>query len=611
MDRADAEARNATSQPHPRDACLIELFERWVAAAPDASALVEGRQQLSYAQLDGRAGALCASLIDRGVAPGDRVGVLGGRSSAAIAAILGILKAGAVYVPLDADYPAARLATMVADAGLDLIVRMPDAVALDGDTPTLDLDDDALAGPPATSRRVGPRDLAFIMFTSGSTGRPKAVGTRQRNVVRLVVDTDYLVVAPGDRVLHVASLSFDASTLEIWSALLNGGCLVIADSHVLLSPHDLRVLLRRERVAVAVVTTAAFHQLARRQPDLFRALDTLIVGGEALSLELARDVLASGPPRNFINGYGPTENTTVTTVYRVNDLDAAATRMPIGAPITDTTVYILRDDGAPADVGEVGELVTGGDGVTAGYLNDAELTAERFIADPFSDDPAARLYRTGDLAAWRADGMIDYHGRRDTQIKIHGYRIEPTEVEAALRAQPAIADAVVVRRETDDAERDAELVAYVVGAADRPLPTSRELRRRLGDTLPPHAIPARFVALDDLPLGANGKADRAALATRGPIAETGTALPADRAAIHERVKAIWLETVGDPDLVDVAPHETFFDIGGTSFDVLVVHTRVTQAFDAPGLTQLALFTSPTLAGYSDRVLSMLARGVAR
>lgn len=611
---------NATARPYPRRAGLAELFTCWSRRRPDAWAVVDGERRLSYLDLDRRANALAHTLVRHGIEPGQAVGVAGRRSAEAIVTILGIVKAGAVYVPLDTEYPAPRLSAMAEDTDTRAIVALPGADGLLngvlGDVPVLGTDglwaDGRTADePPPVSPTATGEDLAYTMFTSGSTGRPKAVGVRQRGIARLVINnTDYVTFTPADRVLHGSALSFDNSTFEIWGALLNGARLVVADSQVLLSPRDLEHLFTTESVTTAMISTAVFHHLAGLQPDIFRTLRNVVVAGEALNPYLARQVLANRPPQRLINGYGPTENTTTTTAYLVNDLPAEAPTVPIGTPIANTTCYIVRDDGTLAGIGEEGELVTGGDGVAAGYLNDPDLTAQRFPADPFGDDPAARLYRTGDVASWQEDGTIVFHGRRDGQFKIHGYRVEASEIESALLQHPSIVGAVVSRSDvaTAGGTGDAQLVAYVVAAGNAP--TAQELREHLGTTLPSYMIPAVFTPLQRLPLSPNGKINYAVLpdppaprrAVEGP--STARSRP-----IQERVRDIWSEVLRTRGIeATIGPEDTFFNVGGTSFDVLEIHTRVSALFGAADLTSLApldLFRYPTLRGYADHLASLL------
>jgi amino acid adenylation domain-containing protein len=604
---------NATTKPYPREASLAELFGRW--SRENAYAVIDGQRQLSYAELDWRANAVAYRLVEHGVDAGQRVGVLARRSLEAIVAIVGIVKAGAVYVPLDTEYPLPRLEAMADDAEVSVVLshmgavtRLPKNI---GDV--LYLDEDLMSHAPNISRTVTGEDLAYVMFTSGSTGRPKAVGVRHRGISRLVLGTDYITFNPGDRVLHTASLSFDASTFEIWGALLNGACLIVADSQLLLSPRDLEHLFATRSITTAFITTAIFHYLAGQQPSIFKGLRNLVVGGEALNPDLARKVLANQPPQRVINGYGPTENTTFTTAYLVNDLPAEAKTMPIGTAISNTTCYVLRDDGSLADIGEKGELVAGGDGIAAGYLNDAALTAERFIPNPFNDNsPAsARLYRTGDFAAWRADGTIDYRGRRDAQFKIHGHRIDAAEIEGVLLRHPAIVGAVVTRDETHTAG-DAQLIAYLVTADDHETPSTTDLRELLARDLPSYMIPAVFITLERLPLSPSGKIDRTALpappdpALSRPGIQSASSEQQSK-SIQEQVRDIWNEVLRSRGVEPtIEPEDSLFNVGGTSFDAVEIHACVSELFNVPDLTPLDLFTYPTLRRYTEHLASLVS-----
>ncbi|MFF3404143.1 non-ribosomal peptide synthetase [Streptomyces sp. NPDC002659] len=600
---------NATARPYPRETGLAELFAHWARETPDACAVIDGDLRLSYRELDRRANALAHALVGRGVRPGQRVGLLGQRCADAAVAIVGIVKAGAVYVPLDEAHPLPRLEAMAEDAGIGALIALPgaDRSLGAGGVPVLQVDGRVMEHPPALARPVGGEDLAYVMFTSGSTGRPKVVGVPQRGITRLVVNTDYITFHPDDRVLQITALTFDLSTFEIWGALLNGAALVVTPWQVEFSPGDLHGLLERHRVTVALISTAVFHQLVGQQPSLFARIRDVLVAGDALNLHLARQVLAHHPPKHLINAYGPTENTTFTTAYLVNDLPPDATAMPIGTPIANTTCYVLRDDGTLADIGEEGELVTGGDGVAAGYLNDPELTAERFVPDPFSDDMQARLYRTGDIASWHADGTIAFHGRRDGQFKIRGMRIEAAEIENALAGHNAVAGAVVTRHKTP-VDGEGEVVAYLVRSAGRGPVTEAELHDHLGSSLPCQMIPAVFIWLDRLPLNPHGKIDRGALPDPIDLQIASPPPVADPTAdLLTQVHAVWQEILRERGVEpDIAPDDTLFDVGGTSFDVPRIHARITELLEPSDLTPLDLFTYPTLRGYTDHLASLLA-----
>ncbi|WP_437854740.1 non-ribosomal peptide synthetase [Sorangium sp. So ce363] len=617
-------AWNATRTAYPRDACVHELFEEHVARAPDAIAVVEGGEALTYRELNRRANRLAHRISARRAGPDLRVGVLAERSSSALVALLGVLKAGGAYVPLDPSYPDERLRFMFEDAAVSLVLGKRELVTqLDfrGDVLCLDEDhgapgDDANPAIPAAAT-----DLAYVMFTSGSTGRPKGVAVPHRGIVRLVRDTDYVAFGPSDHVAHASSLSFDASTFEVWGALLNGARLVVVSRETLLSPEALPALLRREGITVLFLTTALFHHLARVSPDAFQGLSCLVVGGDVLNPKLSREVLLKGAPKHLVNGYGPTENTTFSTAHLVRAVPEGAARVPIGRPISNTRAYVLDRRLQPVPVGVPGELYVAGDGLARGYLNRPELTAAAFVQNPLPEEPGERLYKTGDQVRYLADGSLDFLGRIDSQVKIRGFRVELGEIEAALCACASVREAVVVLHE--HAPGDMRLVAYVVsdfglggppsrppcgdrwqgaeagvessGPASRDL--SRSLRRSLQEKLPDYMIPAAFVVLPSLPLAVTGKVDRRAL----PPPDVGrlhTGEPeSTRSPIERRVAEIWASVLHtDRPEVD----DDFFEIGGNSLLAAQVLLQVRTVFhvDVPARR---LFESPTLAGLARAV----------
>ncbi|WP_190814749.1 non-ribosomal peptide synthetase [Saccharopolyspora pogona] len=577
---------------------MPSLLDAWSRRAPAACAVRDGTAALSYRELDRRANAVAHQLVARGVDIGQRVGLFAHHGIDAVIAIVGILKAGGAYVPLDPASPPARIATMSEDADLSCVVGVSGARHDLDDVSTLIVDHEESASPPTLTRPLTGADLAYVMFTSGSTGRPKAVSVPHRAISRLVIDTNYVWIGQHDRVLHHSPLAFDASTFELWGALLNGARLVIADPHMVFSPYELHRWLRRESITVAFLTTAVFHQIATTRPDLFGCLHTLVVGGEAMAPEPARAVLANHPPQRLVNGYGPTENAVFTTAYPVNDLPDDAEKVPIGTPIARTNCHVQRHDGSRADVGEPGELVVGGDGLAIGYLNDPEGTAAKFAPDPCG---TGRLYRTGDVCSMRRDGTFEFHGRRDGQVKLHGHRVELAEVEIALRAHPAVADVAVTRQQT---ATDAQLVAHIVARTEHEPPDAAELRKFLRDCLPSYLVPAAYRLIDRVPVTPQGKVDRAALTT--PASETD--VDPTGATLLDEIKTVWLRTLRSRGLTpDIAPQHTLFDVGGTSFDVLAIHTEMTEKFGITELTPLDIFTYPTLRGYTDHVTAVLRR----
>ena len=445
---------------------LPSVFERRAAETPDAEAVVSGADRLSYRDLNARANQIAHHLRRLGIGPDSLVGVCLDRSCGLIAGLLGILKAGGAYVPLDPAYPAERLAFMIEDTGATVVLTETGlADALPRGLATLvclDADRSAIAAEPDSNPglAVPGESLAYVAYTSGSTGTPKGVAVPHRGVLRLLFGVDYASLGPGERLLQLAPVSFDASTFEIWGALLHGGCCVVCAERVP-APDELQRVIRDGGVTTMWLTASLFNAVVDEAPATLATVRQVLTGGEALSPAHIRRAYDALPHTELINGYGPTESTTFTCCYRIpRDVSPDAGSIPIGRPIGNTAVFVLDERLEPVPVGVPGELFIGGDGLARGYVNRPELTAERFVPSPFPASPGARLYRTGDLVRYLPDGRIDFMGRRDDQVKIRGFRIELGEIEAALVAHPAVTDAVVVARE--DVPGDKRLVAYVV-----------------------------------------------------------------------------------------------------------------------------------------------------
>ncbi len=456
---------NDTTRPYPRDATVAELFTEQAARRPDAVAVVSDRGTLTYAELDARSNRLAHYLVAHGAQAEGLVGICMPRSADLVVAILAVLKTGAAYVPLDPDYPAERLAFMLRDTAAPLLVAVSAALEsvpeYTGTIVCVDRDADAVASFPPDPMASGgnAESLAYVMYTSGSTGEPKGVMVPNRGIVRLVVGSEYVRFAADEVFLQLAPISFDASTFEIWGALLHGARLVVFPRHKP-SLEELGRALRDHGVTTLWLTAGLFDQMVDDHMDDLRGVRQLLAGGDVLSPGRVRRVLRELPECRMVNGYGPTEGTTFTCCHTVDDPSETLTAVPIGRPIANTRVYLLDHERRPVDVGTAGELYIGGDGLARGYLNRAHLTAERFVPDPFSADPAARLYRTGDLARYRRDGVIEFIGRSDDQVKLRGFRVEPGEVATVLESHPSVREAVVVVRE--DIIGDRRLVAYVV-----------------------------------------------------------------------------------------------------------------------------------------------------
>jgi amino acid adenylation domain-containing protein len=581
------EGWNQTARDYPRES-VHALFAEQAARTPDAVALSFQGGSLTYAELDRRANQLAHHLRRGGVGAEARVGVCMERSPELVAALLGVLKAGGAYVPLDPAYPAARLAYLLADSDVAMVLTQErlrgrlqeggaEVVAVDAAAEEI-----ARESGEAPAVPTDPDQLAYVIHTSGSTGEPKGAAVPHRAVVRLVRGAGYARFGPGEVFLHLAPTGFDAATFEIWGALLNGARLVLAPAGVPTVP-QLAGLLAREGVTTLWLTAGLFAVVVDERPEALAGVRQLLAGGDVLPPAHARRALEALPGTRLVNGYGPTENTTFTCTHAVEAGDAARGSIPIGLPVENTTAYVLDRALRPTPVGVPGELFAGGAGLARGYLGRPELTAERFVPDPFGGEPGARLYRTGDRVRRRADGVLEFLGRMDQQVKVRGFRVEPGEVEAALLRHPALREAAVVVREDAAPGMPGErrLAAYVV-PADGAAPDAAELRAFLAASLPEHMLPAAYVAIEGLPLTPNGKLDRRALPA--PEAPSGREHVAPRTATETAVAGIWAELLG---VERVGIHDNFFELGGHSLLLVRLHARLLERFgERASLTDL-------------------------
>lgn len=453
---------NSTSTDYPRDAAIHEVFEGEARRTPAATALVFSEKVLSYDEVNRRANQLAHRLQKLGVRRETLVGLSMERSPEMVIALLAILKAGGAYIPLDPSYPAERLALLIADTDTPVILtqtHLKNCITAGRQLLCVDAENFASESEENLKSEVRADDLAYVMYTSGSTGTPKGVAVTHRNVVRLVKGTDYASFAADETFLQLAPISFDASTFEIWGALLNGARLAIMPA-AQPSLEDIGNAIRERGVTTLWLTSGLFNAMVDERLQDLRPLRQLLAGGDALSVAHVRKALSGLPKTRLINGYGPTESTTFACCHAIAPDASLEGSIPIGKPIANTTAYILDPQLQPAPIGVTGELFIGGDGLARGYWHAPELTAQKFIADLFRNEPDARLYRTGDRARWREDGTIEFLGRMDGQVKLRGFRIEPGEIETALKQQPDVLDGAVVVREDIPGEK--RLVAYVV-----------------------------------------------------------------------------------------------------------------------------------------------------
>ncbi|MGW2859522.1 amino acid adenylation domain-containing protein [Streptomyces sp. NPDC001205] len=565
---------------------LPALVARHAAHTPHALAVADGDTTLTYSQLASSARRLASYLHEQGVRPGDFVALLMPRSARTVVAQLALWWAGAACVPLDPAHPRPRTEAMLEDSGATLTVgdsKLLEAAGTSGATLALP-GDEQLTGGEMPGEGPGPDDTAFVMFTSGSTGRPKGVAVPHGAIAELVTDPAYVTVTARDRVLLHSPATFDGSTFEVWSALANGAAVVVCTTERP-SFEELAKEVERHGVTVAFFTTALFHQLAARRSRVFSLLRTVVVGGEAMAAQPARAVLRAFPWVELVNGYGPTETTTFATTHRVTDRDCDGP-VPIGRPVAGATAHILDEAGLPVADGAHGELWIGGSRLAHGYTRRPELTAERFVDHP----GLGRLYRTGDLVSARPDGVLDFHGRTDDQVKVRGFRIEPGEIEHALREQPEVDDAAVtVRRPTPD---DARLAAFVV-AGPGPVPRPEALLARLTAFLPAHLVPDELTVVDRLPLTGSGKVDRRALADLATAEATGAdAQPLT--PLQQAVAEVWSRSLG---CEVTRPDADFLALGGHSLLALVVAEELREDLGVE-LSLADFFAAPTVAGHA-------------
>ena len=603
---------NSTASAFPESARIHELFEAQAISDPLAVAAWQNDATISYGDLNAKANQLANRLIRLGVEREALVCVLVEKSFDFLISILGILKAGAAYVPVDPSYPTDRIRTMMVDADTRLVLTQekllhhipgPGFVSL-----CLDKDWPAISTEPTRNPDVAgsAHDLAYVIYTSGSTGKPKGVMIEHRGICRLVRNDRYFQVAPGDVMAQQASQSFDMSTDESWNALANGGSLVLMAKEQVLNPEWLRAEIARRKINTMVLATPIFNHLASQDSGIFSSLKTLVLGGEALDPNWVRTILRLGPPQTLINAYGPTECTVWATCERILKVPEKALSIPIGAPISNDVAYVLDNQGRPVPVGTPGELCLGGSGLARGYLRRPKLSSEKFIVNPIDPARSPRLYRTGDLARWLPDGRLDFLGRMDTQVKVSGHRIELGEIEATLGSQDSVKSSAVLAVKVADG--DVRLVAYVVPKSGQRI-DHQLLRDSARQILPGYMVPTHWFTLESLPLNANGKVDRKLLAAMPLDSQATDKLEACRPpldALEATLLQIWRDVLRRQD---AGMNDDFFSLGGHSLLAVRMTARIRnelglelglgELLQCPNVTSIADLLRSRRRGWAD------------
>jgi amino acid adenylation domain-containing protein len=568
-----------------------EAFAAVVAAQPDRVAIEGEGSPLSYRDLAVRSDAVAAELAARGIGRGQRVGLYANRSADAITAILGVLKAGATYVPFDTAYPPNLLRYLCEDSEPALMLAPQAAAERFWSCESLALDRAAaLQGAAPRPASPEPDDPAYVMYTSGSTGRPKGVVVPHRAVLRLVLGNDFARLGPDEVILQLAPLSFDASTFELWGALLNGGRLAVV-SEPYPSCDDIATAIARHGASTLWLTAGLFHLMVDHNLAGLAPLRQLLAGGDVLSPAHVVRALRALPACRLINGYGPTENTTFSCCYTVPREYDGTTPVPIGRPIRQTEALILDEERRLVPEGEAGELYLGGAGLALGYWNRPQLTAEAFVAHPTAAE--GRLYRTGDRVRRRADGNLEFLGRADRQVKVNGKRVELDEIEARLRATGLVQDAAVVCS-APHAAAPRHISAFVTAASALDIAA---LRQALRAELPDYMMPAALLQLPALPLSPTGKIDRAQL----PVAAATAESVKGRAAANDTEAAlldIWRRVLGTEA---IGVEDNFFDLGGTSLGLMEVHANMRHSL-ASDLTIIEMFQYPRISALAARLM---------
>ncbi|MBS7234201.1 amino acid adenylation domain-containing protein, partial [Flavobacterium psychroterrae] len=580
---------NNTDTVYPADKSIVDLFQEQVKRNPDATAVVFENERLTYNDLNDKSNQLAHHLVHGlGVQNGDTVGIMLDRSEKILISIFAILKSGAAYVPIDSDYPKLRKDYIIEDTDIKVLITQSDLISdLDYTGVIFKMDtqfESLTADVIAIDTVIKPDNLAYIMYTSGSTGAPKGVMVEHQNVVRLVKQTNYVAFNGDDVILSLSNFAFDGSVFDIFGALLNGGSIIVPLKEVFLDSDQLGEILRSEKVSMFFITTALFNSFVDNVKIDLPDLKYILFGGELVSLEHTRKFKNLRPSVHLHHVYGPTENTTFSTYYSIDSIRDNATTIPIGQPISNSKVYVIDAMNSLCSRGVVGEICVSGDGLARGYLNKPELTAEKFVDNPF--ETGTKMYRTGDLGRWLPDGSIEFIGRRDAQVKIRGFRIELGEIENALGKQPGIITNVVLALTT--ASGDKELVAYFT--ADENLSTTT-IRSSLNKFLPGYMIPSYYIQLEKFPLNSSGKIDKKLLPQ--PVGDdllSSTEYVMPRNETEEQLLYIWKELLGKEK---ISVTDNFFEIGGHSLKAIRLIGQIHKIFNVK-IDLKSIFSKPTL-----------------
>jgi len=585
---------NDNKSSYPDHKTIIDIFEEQVEKTPDSTAVFFNEKKLTYIALNEHANRLAHYLKNTyHICPNDFVGIILERSDKMIIAILGILKSSGAYLPIEPDIPEKRIQHMLNDANISVVLTQKKFKNLLHNQVPIFLDD-FFNHPSEFNKNLEHNnkasDLAYVMYTSGSTGRPKGVLVEHRSVVRLVKNTNYTSIHTGDKILQLSNYAFDGSTYDIFGALLNGASLYMITTDLLYSIDGLCAFIADNNINITFITTALFNKIIDTEPEVIACFDKIYFGGQDASLKhIKKALMYRKNEDSIVHVYGPTENTTFSTYYIVDNIEDNWISIPIGSPISNSQAYILDDDLKPVPVGIVGELYVGGDGIARNYLNREKLSAEKFIDSPFIK--GKKIYRTGDIAKWLPDGNIDFLGRKDEQIKIRGFRVETGEIENTLLKHPLIGQTFIVSRESNNGNK--ELIAYIVGKEKL---NSSNIRNFLALYLPEYMIPAYFIQIKSLPLNMNGKVDKNALPEPDSVGmDIGVEFEPPHNEMETQLAQSWEHVLNRKP---IGINDNFFALGGDSIKAIQIISHLKQKKLKLDIRHLFMYpTIAELAGY--------------